>query len=165
MNANWFFQGCIGPCGWSLCQRLAWWKNCITRCSICCRKFAQRIYSNVWKTTKTILGKIFLVSHQRKLIFKGALAHAAGHFARGFLGDKTASPDAQSAAENLHNAYASDEVASPADNSMEQSENMPEERQRRFWVIFFLKVMNEKLILFKGCISPRGWSLCQRPPW
>ena len=43
---------------------------------------------------------------------------AAG-LAHHFLGEETASPD---------------EIASPADNSMEESENMPEERQRRFWV-------------------------------
>ena len=62
-------------------------------------------------------------------------------------------------------AMQENQIASPAFNLMEQSENMPVERQRRFWVRFFLKVMNEKLILFKGCIGPRGWSLCQRPPW
>ena len=62
-------------------------------------------------------------------------------------------------------AMQENQIASPAFNLMEQSENMPAERQRRFWVRFFLKVMNEKLIPFKGCISPRGWSLCQRPPW
>ena len=46
------------------------------------------------------------------------LAAAAAHH---FLGDDVA-----------------DETASPADFSMEQSENMPEERQRRFWVRFFI---------------------------
>ena len=116
------FKGCISSRGWSLCQRPPWWPNCRTKCCYCCRKLAQRICSNVCRTTKTILGKICLVSHQRKLIFKGALAHAAGHFARGLLGDQTASPGAQSAAENLHNAYAA----------------MSEKRQRRFWVRFFL---------------------------
>ena len=49
------------------------------------------------------------------------LAAAAAHH---FLGDETAS---------------SDEIA----NSMEQSEDMPAERHRRFWVKFFLKVMND----------------------
>ena len=66
------------------------------------------------------MGKIFHKSHERKNVFlKGQVAHAAGQFAKGFLGDKTAS---------------SDEVASPADESMEQSP-----RERRFWVtILFL---------------------------
>ena len=52
------------------------------------------------------------------------LAAAAAHH---FLGDDVA-----------------DETASSADNSMEQSENMPEERERRFWVILFLKVMTHE---------------------
>ena len=49
-----------------------------------------------------------------KLILKGALAHAAGSFAKGFMGDS--SPNAA----DLHNEYAA----------------MPEHRQRRFWVRF-----------------------------
>ena len=51
-----------------------------------------------------------------KLILKGALAHAAGSFAKGFMGDS--SPNAA----DLHNEYAA----------------MPEHRQRRFWVRFFI---------------------------
>ena len=41
--------------------------------------------------------------------------------------------------------YVGDETDSPA----EQSENMPEERERRFWVRFFLKVMNKKIYLYR----------------
>jgi len=47
---------------------------------------------------------------------KGLLAAGAGALAHHLLGEET---------------------ESPADNSMEQSENMPEERQRRFWVRLF----------------------------
>ena len=36
-------------------------------------------------------------------------------------------------------AMQENQIASPAFNLMEQSENMPVERQRRFWVRFFLK--------------------------
>ena len=38
--------------------------------------------------------------------------------------------------------YVGDETDSPA----EQSENMPEERERRFWVRFVLYIINEKLV-------------------
>ena len=64
------------------------------------------------------------------------LAAAAAHH---FLGDDVA-----------------DDTASPADNSMEQSENMHDERQRRFWVRVFLKVMNETIDLYRvnGITSP-----------
>ena len=41
--------------------------------------------------------------------------------------------------------YVGDETDSPA----EQSENMPEERERRFWVRFFLYVINEKIHLYR----------------
>ena len=62
----------------------------------------------------------FFISHEREINFKkGALA---GHVISHVLGDETASPDAESTAENLHNAYAA----------------MPEHRQRRFWVSFFI---------------------------
>ena len=37
-------------------------------------------------------------------------------------------------AAGLASHFLGEETASPADNSMEESENMPEERQRRFWV-------------------------------
>ena len=49
---------------------------------------------------------------------QGAVAHAAGQFAKGFMGHET---DVATAAENLHNTYAQLSV----------------ERQRRFWVRFF----------------------------
>ena len=55
-----------------------------------------------------------LISRGRRINFKkGTL-----------VGDETASPDAEqeTAAENLHNTYAA----------------MPEDRQRRFWVRFFI---------------------------
>ena len=42
-----------------------------------------------------------------------------------------------------------DETASSADNSMKQSENMPKERERRFWVRLFLKVMSEKIDFYR----------------
>merc|ERR1711990_270233 len=51
---------------------------------------------------------------ERQRRFWGALA---GHVISHVLGDETASPDAESTAENLHNTYAA----------------MPEKRQRRFW--------------------------------
>jgi len=35
------------------------------------------------------------------------------------------------------------------DENSAPAENMPEERQRRFWVSFFLKVMREKLIFYR----------------
>ena len=58
---------------------------------------------------------------EREINFKkGALA---GHVVNHFLGDESASPDAEkTAAEDLHNTYAA----------------MPEDRQRRFWVRFFI---------------------------
>ena len=109
-----------------------------------------------------------------KLILKGALAHAAGSFAKGFMGDSSpnaadlhneyaAMPEhrqrrfwvrfyhlssdnfelvclnliqrqlAANAAHAAINHYVGDETDSPA----EQSENMPEERERRFWVRLF----------------------------
>ena len=58
------------------------------------------------------------------IFLKGALAHAAGSVARGLLGDEAQSP----------------------------AENMPEERQRRFWVSFFLKVMRET-DFFQGAVA------------
>jgi len=51
---------------------------------------------------------------ERQRRFWGAVAHAAGQFAKGFMGQET---DVATAAENLHNAYA----------------QLPVERQRRFW--------------------------------
>ena len=61
----------------------------------------------------------FLKVMREKLIFlQGAVAHAAGQFAKGFMGHET---DVATAAENLHNAYA----------------QQPVERQRRFWVRLF----------------------------
>ena len=64
------------------------------------------------------VANITITAMNGKIIFKGALA---GHVISHVLGDETASPDVESTAENLHNAYAA----------------MPEHRQRRFWVIFF----------------------------
>ena len=58
---------------------------------------------------------------------------------------------AANAAHAVINHYVGDETDSPA----EQSENMPEERERRFWVRFVLYVINEKLFL--GCFGPRRW--------
>ena len=50
------------------------------------------------------------------------MAHAAGSFAKGFMGNQADAPDVATAAENLHNTYAA----------------MSEKRQRRFWVRFFI---------------------------
>ena len=52
------------------------------------------------------------------------MAHVAGKVAGSLLGDENSAP-------------------------AEQSENMPEERERRFWVRFFLKVMNKKIDLYR----------------
>ena len=66
----------------------------------------------------------FFKSHERETVFwQGAVAHAAGQFAKGFMGHET---DVATAAENLHNAYA----------------QQPVERQRRFWVRLFWLVMD-----------------------
>merc|ERR1712003_525571 len=51
---------------------------------------------------------------ERQRRFWGAVAHAAGQFAKGFMGHET---DVATASENLHNTYAQLSV----------------ERQRRFW--------------------------------
>ena len=67
--------------------------------------------------------RVLLISLEWEINFKkGALA---GHVVNHFLGDETASPDAEqeTAAENLHNTYAA----------------MPDDRQRRFWVRFFIE--------------------------
>ena len=65
------------------------------------------------------VANITITAMNGKIIFKGALA---GHVISHVLGDETASPDAESTAENLHNTYAA----------------MPEKRQRRFWVRLFI---------------------------
>ena len=65
------------------------------------------------------------------------MAHAAGSVARGLLGDQADAPDVATAAENWHNAYTA----------------MPVERQRRFWVRFFMKVMNGKNDFLKGQVA------------
>ena len=60
----------------------------------------------------------FLYVMRETDFLQGAVAHAAGQFAKGFMGHET---DVATAAENLHNTYAQLSV----------------ERQRRFWVRFF----------------------------
>ena len=68
---------------------------------------------------------------------------------------------AANAAHAAINHYVGDEADSPADNSLEQSENMPEERHRRFWVRFFLKVMNDLLNCLKGALAHAAGSVAR----
>ena len=99
-------------------QPLRRWRSWLTSW-----QFLRTIWKHARRKTPTILGRIFLKSHERFIDFlKGALAHAAGSVARSFLGDQDNAPDVATAAQNWHNAYAA----------------MPEKRQRRFWVRFFL---------------------------
>ena len=98
-------------------QSLRRWRSWLTSWQL-----LRTIWKHARRKTPTILGRIFLKSHERFIDFlKGALAHAAGSVARSFLGDQDNAPDVATAAQNWHNAYAA----------------MPEKRQRRFWVRFF----------------------------
>ena len=96
------------------------------------------------------VANITITAMNGKIIFKGALA---GHVISHVLGDETASPDAESTAENLHNTYAA----------------MPEKRQRRFWVRIFLSVIDQENSLLTFLLARTGCQrcscCCQSLPW